>query len=93
MLSFEGVLEDVDGNILYKKNQIKGGRFLYAYKDAGKAAKEEHAYLANAEKKRTFKPEPKKRGRKPKPIDLTSQKPKRPRGRPSKKQNSSADNL
>ena len=57
MLSFEGVLEDVDGNILYKKKQIKGGRFLYAYKDAGKAAKEEHAYLANAEKKRTFSPE------------------------------------
>lgn len=235
MLSFEGVLEGVDGNILYKKKQIKGGRFLYAYKDAGKAAKEEHAYLANAEKKGTFspekyaekknrfgvivlesdqdmeprtaylcyddrwmlelvfnryksdecldhtdvqgdfsvigsefvnflatvatcrivrkatqtgllskmtyselmddlssawrkvdapseastddgywvhtllmvyeelevlglskptpKPEPKKRGRKPKPIDLTSQKPKRSRGRPSKKQNSSADNL
>ena len=57
MLSFEGVLEGVDGNILYKKNQIKVGRFLYAFKDAGKAAKEEHAYLANAEKKGTFSPE------------------------------------
>ena len=57
MLSFEGVLEGVGGHILYKKKQIKGGRFLYAYKDAGLAAKEESAYLANAEKKKTFSSE------------------------------------
>lgn len=57
MLSFEGVLEGVGGHILYKKKQIKGGRFLYAYKDAGLAAKEEASYLANAEKKKTFSPE------------------------------------
>lgn len=57
MLSFEGVLEGVDGHILYKKKQIKGGRFLYAYKDTKQAAKEEASYLANAEKKGTFSPE------------------------------------
>lgn len=57
MLSFEGVVEGVGGHILYKKKQIKGGRFLYAYKDAGLAAKEEASYLANAEKKKTFSSE------------------------------------
>ena len=31
MLSFEGILEDVEGQILYKKKEIKGGHFLYAY--------------------------------------------------------------
>lgn len=57
MLAFEGVLEGVDGHIVYKKKQIKGGRFLYAYKDARKAANEEVSYLSNAEKKGTFSPE------------------------------------
>mgnify|MGYP004447602403 FL=1 len=57
MLSFEGVLEGVNGHIVYKKKQIKGGRFLYAYKDTQKASKEESSYLANAEKKGTFSPE------------------------------------
>lgn len=57
MLSFEGVLEGVAGHIVYKKKQIKGGRYLYAYKDAKKAANEEAAYLANAARKNTFTPE------------------------------------
>lgn len=39
------------------------------------------------------KPAPKKRGRKPKPKDLTEQKPKRPRGRPRKNSPQSADAL
>lgn len=40
-----------------KKKQIKGGRYLYAFKDAKKAASEEASYLANAQKKGTFSPE------------------------------------
>lgn len=56
MLSFEGVLQGIDAHVLYKKRQIKGGRFLYAYKDIRKAAAEETAFLANAEKK-AFDPE------------------------------------
>ena len=28
MLSFEGVLEGIEGHVVYKKKQIKGGRFL-----------------------------------------------------------------
>lgn len=51
MLAYEGVLEGVEGHILYKKKQIKGGRFLYAFKDAKKAAAEEAAFLANAKGK------------------------------------------
>lgn len=31
MLSYEGVLEGIEGHILYKQKQIKGGRFLYAF--------------------------------------------------------------
>ena len=30
MLSFEGVLEGIEGHVVYKKKQIKGGRFLYS---------------------------------------------------------------
>jgi len=54
MLSFEGVLEGVDGHIVYKKKQIKGGRFLYSYRDARKASIEEADYLSKAENKGTF---------------------------------------
>lgn len=51
MLSFEDVLQGIDAHVLCKKKQIKGGRFLYAYKDVRKAAAEEASFLANAEKK------------------------------------------
>ena len=57
MLSFDGVLDGIDGHVVYKKKQIKGGKFLYSFKDAGKAAKEEAAYLENANRKNTFSPE------------------------------------
>ena len=57
MLSFESVLTGIDANVVYKKKQIKGGRFLYAFKDARKAAAEETSYLSNAQKKGTFSPE------------------------------------
>ena len=56
MLSFEGVLTGVEGHIVYKKKQIKGGRFLYAYRDSRKAAIEEADYLSKAEDKKTFDP-------------------------------------
>ena len=57
MLSFEGVLTGIAAHIVYKKKQIKGGRYLYAFKDTKKASAEEAAYLANAQKKNTFLPE------------------------------------
>ena len=51
MLSFEGVLEGIEGHVVYKKKQIRGGRFLYSYRDARKAAIEEADYLTKAEYK------------------------------------------
>jgi transposase len=57
MLSFEGVLSGIDAHVVYKKKQIKGGRYLYAFKDAKRATAEEMSYLANAQKKNTFSPE------------------------------------
>lgn len=57
MLSFEGVLEGIDAHVVYKKKQIKGGRFLYSYKDTKKASDEEASYLAKAEKDKDFSKE------------------------------------
>ena len=57
MLSFEGVLEGIDAHVVYKKKRIKGGRYLYAFKDARKASAEESVYLANAKRKSTFSQE------------------------------------
>lgn len=56
MLSFEGVLEGIEGHVVYKKKQIKGGRFLYSYRDARKAAIEEADYLTKTENKKTLNP-------------------------------------
>ena len=54
MLSFTGVLEGMGEPVLYKKKEIKGGRFLYAFKSARKAALEEATYLARREKHKDF---------------------------------------
>jgi len=54
MLAYDGVLEGLGENVLYKKSVIKGGRFLYAFKNSKKAAAEEASYLAKAEKGRQF---------------------------------------
>lgn len=57
MLSFDGVLNGIEAHVVYRKKQIKGGRFLYAFKDSKKAASEESAYIANAKRKNAFSPE------------------------------------
>lgn len=57
MLSFEGVLSGVDDHVLYKKRLIQGGRYLYAYRSARKAAAEEASYLARREKQKDFQPD------------------------------------
>ena len=57
MLAFEGILEGVGEHIVYKKAKIKGGGFLYSFKDAALAASEEKAFLAKAEAKKDFAPE------------------------------------
>ena len=48
MTEYQGVLKDAGGDVLYKKAAIRGGRFLYSFKDPGKAAAEEVAYLEKA---------------------------------------------
>lgn len=57
MLSFEGVLSGIDAHVVYKKKQIKGGRFLYAFRDARKASIEESDYLAKAAENKSFDPQ------------------------------------
>lgn len=57
MLSFEGVLEGVDAKVAFGKRRIRGGRFLYSFRDASRAAAEEASYLANARRKGSFSPE------------------------------------
>lgn len=54
MLEFTGVLENIEKRVLYKKQRIKGGRWLYAFMDAGKAGKEESDYIDRARKKNDF---------------------------------------
>lgn len=57
MLSFEGVLSGIDDHVLYRKCPIQGGRYLYAYRSARKAATEEASYLARREKQNDFRPD------------------------------------
>ena len=57
MLAFEGVLSGIDANVVFKKKQIKGGRYLYAFKDTKKSAAEEASYLASTQKKGIFSTE------------------------------------
>lgn len=54
MLSFEGVLTGIDAHVLYKKRQIKGGRYLYSFKDVRKASIEEADYLARTKASKAF---------------------------------------
>ena len=51
MMEFEGVLDNTDGKVLYKKARIKGGRYLYSFRDSKKALIEEMAYLDGIRKK------------------------------------------
>jgi hypothetical protein len=48
MLDIEGVLTGIEKQVLYKKAAIKGGHYLYAFKDTGKYAAEETTFLSRA---------------------------------------------
>ena len=54
MLTFSGVLEGVGDQVLYKKQAINGGRYLYSFKSSKKAAIEEADYLKRREQNRDF---------------------------------------
>lgn len=54
LLSFDGMLSEVNDNVLYSKREIKGCRFLYAFKSATKAGLEEKSYLSKCNEKNDF---------------------------------------
>ncbi len=54
MLKYTGLLDGVNGHILYKKCQIKGGRYLYSFRNASKSAAEEASFLERREEKKDF---------------------------------------
>ena len=54
MLAYDGVLSVEGKRILYRKAAIKGGRFLYSFKDVGKASAEEASFIARSEKNQSY---------------------------------------
>ena len=53
-LVWDGVIEGIGEHVLYSKRAIKGGHFLYSFKDTRKSSGEESAFLARAEKNKNF---------------------------------------
>lgn len=54
MLEWDGKLENVANRVLYKKSRIKGGRYLYAFKDIKRAHGEEDSYVDKINEKKPF---------------------------------------
>lgn len=54
MFDYDGVLQGIDKHVLYKKKQIKGGHFLYSFKDISLSGKEEHDFLEKARINKEF---------------------------------------
>lgn len=54
MLEWDGKLENVANRVLYRKACIKGGRYLYAFKDIAKAHGEENSYVDKINGRRPF---------------------------------------
>lgn len=50
MLSFVGVLKGIDGQVSYCKRQVRGGRWLYAFKDYAKASDERFRFIESMKK-------------------------------------------
>ncbi|MDR3185729.1 MAG: hypothetical protein LBU04_02805 [Christensenellaceae bacterium] len=54
MLNFEGVIKGIAAHVLYKKVNIGGNRFLYAFKDSKCASAEEVSYIERVKKRIMF---------------------------------------
>ena len=54
MLNYEGVIEGIDRHVLYRKKKIRGGRYLYSYRDVSLSSKEEHDFLEKARTRKDF---------------------------------------
>lgn len=48
MYNFQGVLKGFDKAIFYKKESLRGGRFLYGFRNTHLAAMEEHSFAESA---------------------------------------------
>ena len=57
MLTFDGMVEGIDRQVLCKKAQIKGGRFLYSFRDRSKAEAEEYSLLKRMSRDKGFSQE------------------------------------
>lgn len=45
MYDFDGMLENIEGEVLYKKQRISESKFLYSFRDSAKASQEDTGYL------------------------------------------------
>lgn len=54
LTNFDDILTGIDGIVQYKKVNTAPGVYLYAFRDAGRAAAEEKSYLDQARKKGTY---------------------------------------
>lgn len=54
MLSFDGVLPDIEGSIPCKKKKIKGGRYLYSFRDPELACEQEKTYIEKHKEEKDF---------------------------------------
>ena len=50
MYEFQGVLQNVDRAVFFKKVMLRGGRFLYSYRDVHQAELEERSFAEHAKK-------------------------------------------
>jgi len=54
MLDFEGVVHNIQGNVLCKKVKVGDNQFLYSFQDSWKEYKEKRSYIQQASKKNNF---------------------------------------
>ena len=54
LTNFDGILTGINGIVQFKKVNVSPGVWLYAFRDAGRAAAEEKSFLENAGKKGTY---------------------------------------
>lgn len=57
MYSYEGVVEGIEREVLYKKARLKSGRFLYSFLDVSTMSKETHDYVRRSIRNKDFNPE------------------------------------
>lgn len=54
LYEYQGILQGLERNVLYKKVPLGDGRFLYSFKDAAQDAKENRTYLEKSKKTQSY---------------------------------------